>query len=70
MLKGCVELQGNKIEPGDVLMIRTGWTEVFEALSTEEKAKWKPEPDVGVERGEEMLRWHWELGVAAVAGDV
>jgi len=70
MLKGCVDLQGNKIEPGDVLMIRTGWTEVFEALSTEEKAKWKPEPDVGVERGEEMLRWHWELGVAAVAGDV
>jgi hypothetical protein len=70
MLKGCVALQGNNIEPGDILLVRTGWTEAFMGLTPEERAKWKSEPDVGVERGEDMLRWHWDLGIAAVAGDV
>lgn len=70
MLKGCLASQGNVIEPGDVLCLRTGWTEAFMALSQEERAKYKPEPDVGVERSEEILKWHWDLGVAAVAGDM
>lgn len=70
MLKGCVAHQGTVIEPGDILLVRTGWTEAFSALSPEEKERCKLLPDCGMERGEEMLRWHWDQGLAAVASDV
>lgn len=69
MLKGCLEQQGNIIEQGDVLIVRTGWTEAFSALTPEERDQWRLQPDSGIERSEEMLKWHWDLGVAAVAGD-
>ncbi|RSH95845.1 hypothetical protein EHS25_000938 [Saitozyma podzolica] len=49
----------------------TGLTEAFLALSEDEYADMlsKPRESAGVQQGEEMYRWHWEKGIAAVASD-
>ena len=60
------------IESGDILLVRTGWTEAFEALSDEERAalpKRESRGSSGVDDGEDSMRWHWEKGIAAVASD-
>jgi hypothetical protein len=72
MLRGCAEDAGVKFQPGDVLLVRTGWTEAYLALSPEERRK-LPERKVrascGVSQTEDVLRWHWDNGIAAVASD-
>lgn len=58
---------------GDVLFIRTGWTRAYERLSQAEcqqLAAHKAPPVIGVKSSEEILRWIWETGFAAVAGDM
>ncbi|KIW11218.1 hypothetical protein PV08_10518 [Exophiala spinifera] len=57
---------------GDILLIRTGWTEEYRRLAGEEKlqlATREVRSFVGVEASEEMLRWHWDSQFAAVASD-
>lgn len=57
---------------GDILFIRTGFTEAFNALSPSEEAALaaRPTPDfAGVENGEKTLRWLWENQFAAIASD-
>lgn len=68
-LDGCIAYQGNNIQSGDVLLIRTGWQEAFYAVEAEKRLAIRNQ-GTGMKRGEEMLRWHWEKGVAAVASDV
>ncbi|GFZ45961.1 hypothetical protein JCM24511_03694 [Saitozyma sp. JCM 24511] len=72
MLRGCAEDAGVEFQPGDVLLVRTGWTEAYLALSLEERRK-LPERKVrascGVAQTEDVLRWHWDNGIAAVASD-
>ena len=59
------------VQPGDICIVRTGWTEAFLSLSDEERdaarRNWKG--TVGVDQAEEVLRWHWESGIAAVVSD-
>ncbi|KIW35180.1 uncharacterized protein PV07_01894 [Cladophialophora immunda] len=62
--------QGVTLQPGDVFIIRTGYTEVLE-VSTPEKQKelmarftW-----AGVEQTIEAAKWFWNKGFAAVASD-
>lgn len=71
MLQGCAADQGNKFEVGDILIVRSGLTEELMALTEEEhNAMLKAAKGwVGVDQGEDVLRWHWENGFAAVAGD-
>ncbi|KAK6085131.1 major facilitator superfamily transporter [Seiridium cupressi] len=57
---------------GDILFIRSGFTATYEKLdSSEQRAvAERPQPDfVGVEASLEVLKWIWESGFAAVAGD-
>jgi hypothetical protein len=57
---------------GDVLFIRSGFTTAYDGLSAaEQQAISKREsPDfLGVESSAGVLRWIWESGFAAVAGD-
>ena len=66
--------QGGDIRPGDLLMIRTGWTEDYYARSDEENAKLAlrdgPEQKlVGVEQSQEMIEWLHDCWFAAVGGD-
>lgn len=52
--------------------MRTGWTEQFFALSEEEQKRLpqaEKRESCGVAQGEDVLRWHWENGIAAVATD-
>ncbi|KAH7020264.1 hypothetical protein EDB80DRAFT_702715 [Ilyonectria destructans] len=57
---------------GDILIIRSGWTEEYMLLTTQQKidlAKRKVRAFVGVQGNKEMIKWHWDNGFAAVAGD-
>jgi hypothetical protein len=71
-LRACAIQQGNAISAGDILIVRTGFTEAFlelgkegqEGLLKREKRVWG-----GVDAGQEVLEWIWDLGFAAVASD-
>ena len=72
MLKACQIEQGVEIRRGDVLIVRVGWTEAYleqDPHDREEQLKRPGRPSMGVEQGEEILRWHWDHGIAAVATD-
>jgi hypothetical protein len=70
MLTACAADHGLKFAPGDVLIVRSGFTEAFLAMTDEERAKYNPLQGAGgVDASEDVMRWHWEQGFAAVAGD-
>ncbi|KAE8150190.1 hypothetical protein BDV25DRAFT_115382 [Aspergillus avenaceus] len=61
-----------QFRPGDILFIRTGFTEAFDQLSEAEQRALaaRPVPAFsGLQNGEETLRWLWGNQFAAVAGD-
>lgn len=71
-LKQLVEEEGITFKTGDILFLRTGFTEAYEALTPEEQRAipQRPSPDfIGVDATREMLQWIWESGFAAVASD-
>lgn len=70
-LKEMVELAGVTPRAGDLLLLRTGFTVAYEALSTEKRIDMpKQAPEfLGVESSRDVLEWIWESGFAAVAGD-
>lgn len=58
--------------PGDILFTRTGWICAYEGLSDDARVALAAEtvpPAIGVESSEKTLRWIWDSGFAAVAGD-
>lgn len=60
------------MRPGDVLLIRSGFTAAYNALSAPEKLALSERSSadfIGVESTEELLEWLWESQLAAVAGD-
>ena len=66
------KIQGVKFKPGDVLLIRTGWTEEYYKQSPEEQvelAERSVRASCGVEATREMLKWHWDMAFSAVASD-
>ncbi|KAL3256991.1 hypothetical protein ABHI18_007153 [Aspergillus niger] len=72
-LKEIAISQGTILKTGDILFIRTGWTHAYEKLSAEqcqELASVKVPPAISVKSSEETLRWIWNEGFAAVAGDM
>lgn len=71
-LKQVASNQGTSFRRGDILFIRTGWTEAYTRLSTTEQqtlAATYPPPAIGLESSEETLRWLWDNDFAAVVGD-
>ncbi|QKX57797.1 uncharacterized protein TRUGW13939_04917 [Talaromyces rugulosus] len=57
---------------GDILLIRTGWTAVYNKLTDGEKIDLggrEHRASCGVEATRDAIRWHWEQGFAAVATD-
>jgi len=69
MLDGCSRYQEVDLQPGDILLVRTGWGAAFNALDIAEQST-RRNQGTGVARGEAVLKWHWEKGIAAVASDV
>lgn len=74
-LNAVLAWQSNtQIHPGDILLLRTGWTRAYHSLSDDEQTKLglrqgEQRTHIGVEQSEEMLRWHWNKNLSAVATD-
>ncbi|GAB1195506.1 hypothetical protein APSETT444_004767 [Aspergillus pseudonomiae] len=61
-----------QIHPGDILLIRSGFTAAYNELNEQERINLaqRPSPDfIGVEATEKTLRWLWKYQFGAVAGD-
>jgi hypothetical protein len=73
VLKEIAQEQGLKFRRGDILFVRIGLTKEWDArMSAADKmdyARSSNPQHAGVEGTEEMLRWIWDEGFAAVAGD-
>ncbi|GJD01148.1 hypothetical protein ColKHC_09973 [Colletotrichum higginsianum] len=64
--------QGVAFRPGDILLVRSGFTAGYNAKdeAAQRAVAARASPDfLGVEPTAEVLRWIWESGFAAVAGD-
>ncbi|KAI1142851.1 hypothetical protein F5Y05DRAFT_133881 [Hypoxylon sp. FL0543] len=61
--------QGTEFRPGDVLIIRTGLTEVLQAPRPEDLGKLQNGKISGMHGVLESARWLWNKHFAAVAGD-
>jgi hypothetical protein len=70
VLKDMLAQTGVTARNGDLLLVRTGFTEQYEKLSEQERKELatKPPTFAGVESTKETLRWIWESGFVAVAG--
>jgi kynurenine formamidase len=71
-LMSTLEAERVVVEPGDVLLIRTGWMSWYRSLGAAERAalaEAAPMPTVGLRPGEAMIRTLWDMHVAAVAAD-
>ena len=71
-LQDVAAQEGVTFKPGDILFIRSGWTEEFHTLTADEQkqlASRDRRTFVGVESSNDMMKWHWDQQFAAVAGD-
>ncbi|TVY91253.1 hypothetical protein LAWI1_G002413 [Lachnellula willkommii] len=71
-LLAVADYQNTTFQPGDILFVRTGFLAAHSALSPDAGLAYAAQadvPSIGVEACEEMLKWLWESGFSAVAGD-
>ncbi|KAI1495177.1 hypothetical protein F5X96DRAFT_676005 [Biscogniauxia mediterranea] len=71
-LKEVAKEQNVTFQKGDILLIRSGWTEEYQKLTGDQKTKLAEREVasfVGVDGGVEMAKWHWDNAFAAVASD-
>jgi kynurenine formamidase len=62
--------QGTQFKHGDILIIRTGFTQDLGAASGDEQEKMLgTHSTIGVAGNEEAAKWHWNHHFSAVAGD-
>lgn len=70
MLRATAEGQGVNIEPGDVLIVRTGWVGRYLELDEETRTEMAADPVFpGLAADEEMARQLWDWDLAAVCCD-
>jgi len=69
-LLATLEAQNTSVWPGDVLLIRIGWTKAYLAMSEEQKAELARETKTpGIEGSRRVAEWLWDQHIAAVASD-
>jgi kynurenine formamidase len=71
-LVATLEHQGTEVEPGDVLLLRTGWMGHFLAQDDAERERLitpAHQSNPGLEGSDEVLTLLWDLHVAALAAD-
>jgi hypothetical protein len=70
-ITGTLAAHGVEVEPGDVLLIRTGWLSWYLSQDAEGRRSYTDagHPMAGLRPGEENWRLLWDLHVAAVAAD-
>ena len=66
----ALDAQGVTVERGDILLIRTGWTSWYRGLDAAgREAAAGEQVCCGLRAGPTTVRFLWDLGLAAVAGD-
>jgi len=68
-LEAVAKHQGVEFRPGDILIVRTGYTEALGEPTPELLAQLGKRTLSGVHGAEETARWVWNHRFAAVAGD-
>jgi kynurenine formamidase len=71
-LQAAADWHGVEILPGDILLVRTGFTEAFEDMTDKDRDGYKDSKErasCGISPDVDTLRWHWEKGIAAVGTD-
>ena len=71
-LRAVAASQNTSFQPGDILLVRSGYVKAFNCLSEADAQRLVAEPNppaIGLESSEEVLRWVWDQQFAAVAGD-
>ncbi|WVF71732.1 hypothetical protein IAT40_006540 [Kwoniella sp. CBS 6097] len=71
-LKACAEESAITFEPGDILLVNTGFIDALDRLSEDQREalkKREKNESVGVQACEEIWAWHWDNGISAVASD-
>ncbi|RVX70494.1 hypothetical protein B0A52_05145 [Exophiala mesophila] len=73
-LQGCAEEQGTTFQPGDVLLIRSGWVDTYNKMDENQRTKLGSVPPnrctfVGVEQSQEMIDFLHDNYFSAVGGD-
>lgn len=69
-LTAALDAQGATVAPGDVLLIRFGWTRWYESLGQPERAALAESlRATGLQSGIPAVAWLWDSGAVAVAGD-
>jgi len=63
--------QSLTFQPGDILIVRTGWTKWYDSATEEERMDkvTKGKEWIGVEGSKEFVEWLWDGRFSAVAGD-
>ncbi|BEJ10019.1 hypothetical protein CcaverHIS641_0700540 [Cutaneotrichosporon cavernicola] len=70
MIQKCADEHGIKFESGDVLIVRTGYTEAVYNMPEDKYKEYNPMMGaIGVDPSPELMRWIWETGIPAVASD-
>jgi len=71
-LEACAKAQQVELKQGDILLLRAGWKIGFDALSDEAQLAFSdatPTQHVGVKTSVDTIRWLWNKGFSACAGD-
>ncbi|KAJ9625964.1 hypothetical protein H2204_010263 [Knufia peltigerae] len=69
-LKAVAKHQNLELRPGDILLLRGGWTRwYYDASPEERREKLDKTAFIGVERSMEMVRFLWNQHISAVATD-
>jgi kynurenine formamidase len=69
-LVATLEAQGTEVWPGDILLVRIGWTKAYLSMSDYQKVELARETkSPGIEGSQRVARWLWEKHVAAVGSD-
>jgi kynurenine formamidase len=69
-LEACLAEQGVVLEPGDVLLVRTGWLTWYRELEGPARRQLGESPvAAGLRSGRVTARWLWDRRVAAIASD-
>ena len=69
---GTLEAQGAAIEPGDVLLMRTGWVGWYSSLDMDTRTRMSDRTQMaapGLPPGEATARFLWDLHIAAIGAD-
>lgn len=70
-IEEIAKFQGVEFKFGDILIIRSGFTEALSSMTGEEQTKaLEAHKTFGVEGTEKAAKWIWNKHFAAVAGDM